>query len=93
VKSPQLENALAGELRNLVTAQEVHYADHNSYATSSSILKIWQNPEAMQLHLMAADRRGWVGLLASRTSPVICGMAVGGSTPPGWMEGSPKCSR
>lgn len=84
--------AMEASIRGLVMAQEVFYADNASYATNADSLK-WEAPEGTRLHLMAADKRGWVGLLAHRTGSVICGMAVGGSTPPGWMEGSPKCSR
>lgn len=91
--SLQTQSDLAREVRNLVIVQEMHYADHSRYATRAVELQHWQSPEGMQVHLMAADRRGWVGLLASQIAPQICGMAVGGSTPPGWTEGSPKCSR
>lgn len=77
-------------LRNLVTAQEMFYADSNHYATVTGSLK-WEAENGGILHLMEADRRGWVGLLVDPKAPIICGMAVGNSTPPGWGEGSPKC--
>jgi hypothetical protein len=89
----QAQSDLAREVRNLVTVQEMYYADHSSYATKSLDLTDWKAPERMDVHLMAADRRGWIGLLVHRSNPVLCGMAVGGSTPAGWGEGSPKCSR
>ena len=83
---------LATAIRNLVTAQEMYYADHAGYATDAAGLS-WEIPEGTNLYLMEADKRGWVGLIVHRTQPILCGMAVGGSTPPGWAEGSPKCSR
>ncbi|MEO8201379.1 MAG: 6-bladed beta-propeller [Gemmatimonadota bacterium] len=78
-------------LQRLVMAEEAHYADAGEYAQQATDLQ-WAAPEGTTLHLMAADKRGWVGLLAHKKFPVVCGMAVGGSTPPGWKEGSPRCS-
>jgi hypothetical protein len=83
--------ALAIAVRNLVAAQEMHYATAGQYAEKAADLD-WTAPPDTHLHLMAADKRGWVGLLAHDREAIICGMAVGGSTPPGWEEGSPKCS-
>jgi hypothetical protein len=83
---------LAAGMRNLVMLQEMYFAEHNQYAESAAEFA-GKTPEGTSLHLMVADKRGWVGLLTHRTAPVLCGMAVGGSTPPGWMEGVPKCSR
>lgn len=83
---------MAAAMGNLVMAQEMFYADSAEYARAAGGLN-WEGPPGTSLHLMAADKRGWVGLLVHQTQPLLCGMAVGGSTPPGWMEGSPKCSR
>jgi len=85
-----LSEPLKLSLRNLVVAQEMFYADSSRYATVSGSLK-WEAENGSILHLMEADRRGWVGLVVDQKAPVICGMAVGNSTPPGWGEGSPKC--
>jgi hypothetical protein len=83
---------IATALRNLVGAQEMFYMDSAAYATRATSLQ-WERPKETSLHLLAADKRGWAGLLVHSTEPVLCGMAVGGSTPPGWGEGTPKCSR
>jgi hypothetical protein len=85
-----LSEPLKLSLRNLVGAQEMFYADSTHYATVSGSLN-WETENGAILHLMEADRRGWVGLVVDQKAPVICGMAVGNSTPPGWGEGSPKC--
>lgn len=82
---------IATAIRNLVMSQEMYYADHAGYATDAAVLN-WELPEGTNLYLMAADKRGWVGLIVHRKQSILCGMAVGGSTPPGWAEGSPKCS-
>jgi hypothetical protein len=84
-----LSDPLKVSLRNLVMAQEMFYAENNRYATRTGTLE-WDAGGGV-LHLMEADRRGWVGVLVHENGPVICGMAVGNSTPPGWGEGSPKC--
>ena len=83
---------MATAMRNLVMAQEMFYADSAEYAHAAVRLN-WKGPPGTSLHLMAADKRGWVGVLVHQSQSIICGMAVGMSTPPGWMEGSPKCSR
>ncbi|MEP7326434.1 MAG: 6-bladed beta-propeller [Gemmatimonadota bacterium] len=85
-----LSEGLKVSLRNLVVAQEMFYADNSRYATVNGTLD-WEAEQGAILHLMEADRRGWVGLVVDQKAPVICGMAVGNSTPPGWGEGSPKC--
>ncbi len=85
-----LSEALRISLGKLVMSQEMFYADSNRYATRGGSLE-WEAASGSILHLMEADRRGWVGLASHQQAPVICGMAVGNSTPPGWGEGSPKC--
>lgn len=85
-----LSAGLKVSLRNLVMAQEMFYADSNRYATRNGSLD-WNAESGAILHLMEADRRGWVGLAVQNQAPVICGMAVGNSTPPGWPEGAPRC--
>lgn len=78
-------------MRDLVMAQEMFYVDSGAYARTASGLN-WKGPPGTSLHLMAADKRGWVGVVVLQGQAFLCGMAVGGSTPPGWPEGSPKCS-
>jgi hypothetical protein len=87
-----VRTVMAGAMRNLVMAQEMFYGDNGEYARGSAGLN-WEGPPGTSLHLMAADKRGWVGVLVHQSQPILCGMAVGGSTPPGWSEGSPQCSR
>ena len=87
-----LRRTMAGAMRKLVMAQEMYYADHAGYAQEADSLN-WERTPEVNLHLMAADKRGWAGVLVHRRALLLCGMAVGGSTPPGWVEGSPKCSR
>lgn len=92
VDNSSLRRSMAGMLRNLVMAQEMYYADHAGYARDADSLS-WEHPPEVKLYLIAADKRGWVGVLVHQRGLLLCGMAVGGSTPPGWMEGSPTCSR
>jgi hypothetical protein len=89
--SAEIVQRMALALNKVVGAQEAYYADSNGYAHSTGLLKV-ELPDNASLHLLEADRRGWVGLLAHPALPIICGMAVGYSTPPGWSEGVPKCS-
>lgn len=87
-----LVTSMATGMSQAVTAQEMYFSDNNGYARQTGQLRL-ELSEGMALHLLAADQRGWVGVMAHETMPVICGMAVGSSTPPGWMEGMAKCSR
>jgi hypothetical protein len=84
-------NSLKASLRQLVMAQESYYADHNTYTRWADSLH-WELPEGISLDILAGDTRGWIGVATAEGLPRICAMAVGGSTPAGWPEGSVRCS-
>jgi len=82
--------ALTSALRNLVTAQEAHYADAGSYTADIRQLH-WEDTDRMSIDIITADNRGWVGVASDTALDVICGMTVNSAMTPGWPEGSPRC--
>lgn len=87
--------ALRGELRNLVVAQEVHYADHNTYTTSLPALR-YQATESVTARIVSATARGWSGVATHQLAPGLrCGVFVGDAAPPiseARAEGQPACT-
>ena len=77
-------------LRAMVTAQERYYADHGRYSQDRHALE-WSPPEDLHVDIVAAHSTGWAAVATHRRLAVVCGMGVGGATPPGWPEGAPKC--
>lgn len=88
----QLLSTMRASLRQVVTAQEMYFADHMTYTENRHELE-WSPPEGVSLDIIAAHGTGWVAVATHRDLPVICGMGVGAATPPGWAEGAPKCGQ
>jgi hypothetical protein len=78
-------------LRNLVTAQERHYAYNSTYTRNVTDFETFDFGEIM-LDIVSADRRGWVGVGSHPRFPHICAMAIAYHVPPGWTEGMPLCA-
>lgn len=87
---------LRSELRNLVLAQEVHFADHMRYAESLEALgDAFVLTEGVRIRLTVASSRGWA---AEATHEEVadgkCGVFVGSARPPFpevTTEGEPQC--
>jgi hypothetical protein len=81
------------DLRNLVTAQEVFFADSVRYATS--LLELHFRPSAgVSLRLEAVTANGWAATATHSAWPGwTCGIFVGLDRPfvPGQREGDPTC--
>lgn len=82
---------LGADLRNAVVAQEVHFADHQGYASQADSLQ-WNSASGAKLTIVAASQGGWAGVLTRPDGGPICAIAVGDETPAGWPEGSPLCA-
>jgi hypothetical protein len=78
-------------LRNLVTAQERHYALNRTYTRNVTDFETFDFGEFM-LDIVSADNRGWVGVGSHPRFPLICAMAIAYHVPPGWAEGMPLCA-
>ena len=77
-------------LSTLIGIQESYYADHAQYAHTADSLPFFASAEGA-LAILAGDRRGWAGVLVLPDYSLTCAIAVGTWTPPGWLEGIPKC--
>jgi hypothetical protein len=64
--------------------------DHAQYAHTADSLPFFAPAEGA-LVILSGDRRGWAGVLVLPDYPLTCAIAVGTWTPPGWLEGIPKC--
>lgn len=77
-------------LSTLIGIQESYYVDHARYANAADSLPRFAPAEGA-LVILSGDRRGWAGALVLPDYPLTCAIAVGTWTPPGWLEGIPKC--
>jgi hypothetical protein len=88
--------ALRSDLRNLVTAQEVYFADHLTYAPSLAALGSLFSPSTdVTLTIMASSATGWSAVgVHERRPDARCGIFIGDATPPFpevQNEGEPEC--
>jgi hypothetical protein len=82
---------LGADLRNAVIAQEMHFADHQGYASNADSLQ-WTSASGANLTIVTAGEGGWASVLTRPDRGPLCAIAVGDATPAGWPEGSPQCA-
>jgi hypothetical protein len=88
---PEAErNELMSMLRNAVVAQEMNYAQRNSYTAHGDSLAV-AAPAGARFRILEATARGWSGVVWVPATGYTCGMIIGLTTPPGWMEGEARC--
>lgn len=83
---------LAALLRNAVTAQEAHFADHGRYTGDLTALKLVL-PEGARFQILDVTDGGWWGMAWYPGTGVSCAMMIGVAPPWGWSEGSVQCAR
>ena len=98
-----VEATLKSDLRNLVTSQEVFFADHGTYAMSLSELAgtgIYSPSEGVTVVVILSSIRGWNAVAVDDRVPgLVCAMWVGAPgavTPPlddNSAEGEATCIR
>ena len=68
-------------LRNLVVAEEKHWADHGTYTTDASVLGLYPAPKGTRPAFLAqvifAGSRGWSGIVVHRRMGKSCVIYVG----------------
>lgn len=86
--------AMKSDLRNLVTAEEIYFADSVTYTTSPTNL-YFMSSAGVTVTIRAADNTGWSATAKHNGSDQVCGIWVGNASPPirGSNEGEPKCER
>ena len=85
--------ALRADLRNLASAQESYWYDHNTYAPNTTDLNYTTSPGVI-LSIVAANLGGWSATATHPQSfPLTCAIYAGNATPvaPALTEGVVGC--
>jgi len=84
--------AMKSDLRNLVTAEEAYFADNVTYTGSLTNMSFTQST-GVTITVGSVSGIGWSATATHNATPRVCGIYVGGGTPPfdGANEGEPKC--
>ncbi len=94
--TPMTEDELMAEIRSsikqMASAQEIHYSTAMTYTTDLAALEAFEQPEAVVVDFVRADARGWAGGFSHASIDRIGGLAHGFGTPPGWTPGMVICA-
>ncbi len=93
VAAPAQEEFLAlirGSLKQMASAQEIHYATHYTYTAEVDSLE-WEAPEGLVADVVRAGTRGWTAVFTHPGLDRICGLSYGFNVPPGWQPGAIVC--
>lgn len=86
------EAEMRSDLRNLVTAQEIYFAGHATYAPSLEALTYAPSP-GVRLEILAASGTGWRAVARHETGTAECRIGVGTGVRPGDGDREVKCER
>ena len=84
------EAEMRSTLRNLVTAQEMYFADHGSYTRSLGALTYY-TPPGVSVEVIEAGRDGWRAVARHTEASAECRIAVGSGATPGDVAREPRC--
>lgn len=88
----ELMAEIRSAIKNMASAQEIHYASNMTYTTAIDSMEAFERPETIQVDFLRADARGWAGVFSHSSIDRVCALAYGFGTPPGWMPGSVVCA-
>lgn len=94
VEGPQEAEFLAlirGSIKEVASAEEIHYATHFTYTAQVDSLT-WEAPEELTVDVVRAGTRGWTAVFTHPGLDRICGLSYGFNVPPGWRPGAIVCS-
>ena len=85
--SPSETDALTTTLRAYVSAQEVHYSQHNTYSTDLAALGV--TTDGSTIEVLSADAQGHAAIVThdEHGDDVGCAVYVGNATPPRTPDG------
>ncbi len=83
--------AVKASLKQLASAQEIHYAKAYTYSAEIDSLSAFHPDPSIQADIVQANTRGWTAVFAHPGLDRICGLAYGGNVPPGWDPGRLTC--
>lgn len=87
-----LPTLAVADLRNLIVAQEMHFAMNGAYAARADSIQ-WESANGYQLWMERASPRSWLAVLTGLPDGSFCVASVGAETPDTWAEGGVKCSQ
>ena len=90
VSEPE-RRAIFSLLRQMQSAQEIHYARNGGYSRSFDALDL-EAPPGVHVLIASADSRGWLAFAIPEGRDVICTVGVGATAPVGWTAGVVVCS-
>jgi type IV pilus assembly protein PilA len=79
---------LKSDLRNLATAQEAYYADHQEYGDAVDFAPSSNN----DVSYTADGGLGWSGTASSPSATQTCSIGVGSQAPSPQLDGVPVCN-
>jgi len=77
-------------IKQMASAQEIHYATHYSYTSEIDSLT-WEAPEGLVVDFVDAGTRGWTAVFTHPGFDRICGLSYGFDVPAGWRPGAIVC--
>lgn len=83
---------MIGSVKNLASAQEIHYSTAFTYTTSLAALERFEKPEGLEVDFVQAGTRGWSAVFTHPGLDTVCGLAYGADIPPGWTPGMVVCA-
>jgi len=96
-RTPQEEEKLRPVkdlVKNLASLQEIHYADHYTYAADVDSLFSHPRariPEGLGVTILFAGPEGWMGTVTDYASGKYCALTYGFHVPMGWAPGIVIC--
>jgi len=84
--------AMRAELRNLVTAEEVYYADSTAYTADLTRLSDFEASPTVRITISLSETaQGWRATARVDRILIACHIFIGDATPSGMNEGEPFC--
>lgn len=89
---PETLARLRSDLRNLMTAGEMHYARTKRYPRQvADLAGIYEASEGTRVHLLEGTSRGWAVAVRDGASGAACLMAIGPTILAAWPDGVLVC--
>jgi prepilin-type N-terminal cleavage/methylation domain-containing protein len=90
-KNKAFNGAMVSDLRNLVTAQERHFVDAQTYAPDTAAIDFHPSVK-VTITISNVTSNGYQATATHASSPSTCDVYVGKSVPAGFVDGVPVCS-
>ncbi|HKG91257.1 MAG TPA: prepilin-type N-terminal cleavage/methylation domain-containing protein [Gemmatimonadaceae bacterium] len=95
VKAKAYVASMQSDLRNLVTAQEMYFAEHGRYTAQVGDLQNFRPTSGVTIDVTSASLQGWYAVASHSASTASCAIYVGGGSRPDAAdsggEGVPSC--